>query len=467
MSSDIQWPGVSDSKSSELLMATSQLAKRYENILASLPVVVGKLSLDRKSLIYINQACETITGYTQTELFADIGLFFRSIHPDDIDQFNANFDLLQSQENAPFNIRFFHKDGGIRELSGAMNLLRNPEGTVYSYSGYIIDVTQQRIAERGFHEKAEEIKDLLESITDAFFAADKNWRITYANKAAEKLYKVRREEIINKSVSEVFPKVPGSTFFDGYEKVVREKIPVTTEGISPTSGRWVQSFAYPTSKGMAVLFKDVTEQRKLVEEVNRNAQNLYALINNTQDFIWSVDCELNLLYINESCRNATKAEFGILLAQGTHMLQAAFGTAFIADRKSHYTRALAGEAFMVTDEQQVKDGMLYRETSFTPITDNSGNVIGVSCFSRNITDQKKQLLEIQKQNARMKEIAWIQSHKIRSPLATILGLAGLLNLDNTTSPENEMLIKGIVEKALELDSMVKEIVNITESGNWN
>ena len=467
LATDIDKSLVSESKNAELLAATRQLANRYENILSSLPVMVGKLSLDRHTLLYINNACELVTGYSVAELLADSGLFFRSIHPDDLPGFNAAFDLLNTHKSVPCNIRFTRKDGDTRELTGAINMLENPEGTKYSYGGFLIDVTMQRKIERDFHDKAKEIEDILESMTDAFFAADKNWILTYANSAAERLYGVKRENILHKSVREVFPKVPGSIFFDEYMRAVRDNVPVTIEGLSPTSGRWVQSFAYPTSNGIAVLFKDITEKKMLAEEINKNSQNLYALINNTQDFIWSVDHDLNLVYVNDACMNATKNEFNIVLKPGSHMLRSEFGEAFIASRKIYYSRALNGEAFTVTDEQKVKDGMLYRETSFTPIKDSTGAIIGVSCFSRNVTDQRKHLLEIQEQNERLKEIAWIQSHKIRAPLATILGLASLLNTKNITSSDNEKIIKGVAEKATELDNMVKEIVSITETGSGN
>jgi len=452
-----------ESKNTELLAATQQLVKRYENILSSLPVMVCKLSLDRHTPIYLNKACELITGYTISELLADSSMFFRSIHPDDLTSFNEAFDLLNDQESAPFNFRFIHKNGSTRELSGAIKLLKDMEGSLYSYSGYLIDITLQRKIERDFHEKAKEIEDLLESITDAFFAADKDWIITYANCAAERLYGLKRENIIGRSAWEVFPNVPGTIFYDEYVRSVSENVPVTVVGLSPTSGRWVQSSAYPTSNGIAVLFKDITEQKRLAEEINKNAQNIYALINNTQDFIWSVDHDLKVIYINDSCMNATKQEFNITFSPGSYILPAELGEAFITARKAYYSRALKGEAFTVTDDQVLKDGVLYRETSFNPIKDSTGTIIGVSCFSRNVTDQRKHLLEIEKQNERMKEIAWIQSHKIRGPLATIMGLADLLDAQGITGIDNKIIIKGMAEKAKELDNMVKEIVNISES----
>ena len=91
---------------------------------------------------------------------------------------------MNTHESVPCNIRFTHKDGDTRELTGVINLLKNTEGSVYSYGGFLIDVTMQRKIERDFHNKAKEIEDLLESMTDAFFAADKNWILTYANRAA-------------------------------------------------------------------------------------------------------------------------------------------------------------------------------------------------------------------------------------------------------------------------------------------
>ncbi len=68
---------------------------------------------------------------------------------------------------------------------------------------------------------------------------------------------------------------------------------------------------------------------------------------------------------------------------------------------------------------------------------------------------------ITKQNKLLKEIAWIQSHLVRAPLARIMGLSNLLldeDEDDNNSNKNQ-IINYIVDSANELDIIIKDIVD--------
>lgn len=69
---------------------------------------------------------------------------------------------------------------------------------------------------------------------------------------------------------------------------------------------------------------------------------------------------------------------------------------------------------------------------------------------------------ISKQNEQLKEIAWIQSHEVRSHVATILGLADLLKPEKATDTENKEAIDGIKKASIELDNVIRKINKLTE-----
>ena len=62
-----------------------------------------------------------------------------------------------------------------------------------------------------------------------------------------------------------------------------------------------------------------------------------------------------------------------------------------------------------------------------------------------------------KQNEQLREIAWIQSHKVRSPVATILGLIPLLKYNDKTDNENKLILEGIKTASINLDTIIREI----------
>jgi PAS domain S-box-containing protein len=93
--------------------------------------------------------------------------------------------------------------------------------------------------------------------------------------------------------------------------------------------------------------------------------------------------------------------------------------------------------------------------------DNEGNATGLNGIVHDITDFKENVMQLKEQNRQLKEIAWIQSHRVRGPLATILGLAELLKED-LVSAEVPLVIQGILDSSKKLDTVIREIVGKTE-----
>lgn len=65
------------------------------------------------------------------------------------------------------------------------------------------------------------------------------------------------------------------------------------------------------------------------------------------------------------------------------------------------------------------------------------------------------------QNEKLTEIAFLQSHQVRRPIASILGLISLFKFDNPGDPLNSELLSRVKTSAMELDNVIHEIVKKT------
>src|SRR6185312_14662480 len=110
-----------------------------------------------------------------------------------------------------------------------------------------------------------ERRALAESITDAFFALDRDWRFIYVNQRALDYYGKRSEELLGRSIWDVFPVAAGTMLHEQYEKALRTQCSAAFETKSVLTDRWVDIRAYPTGQGLAVYFRDVSD-RKLAEQ---------------------------------------------------------------------------------------------------------------------------------------------------------------------------------------------------------
>jgi len=92
------------------------------------------------------------------------------------------------------------------------------------------------------------------------------------------------------------------------------------------------------------------------------------------------------------------------------------------------------------------------------VFDEAGNPVRIIGSMQDISERVRALRAIEAQNAQLREISWIQSHKVRSPLARILGLVSLIDHsknDLMTVAEVVPLLKSSAEQ---LDQILKEIL---------
>lgn len=100
--------------------------------------------------------------------------------------------------------------------------------------------------------------------------------------------------------------------------------------------------------------------------------------------------------------------------------------------------------------------------SNAPIADETGKVTHWISIQRDITQNKMHLREIEEQNKKFKEIAWIQSHLVRAPLARVMGLVDLLKNFEPGDDKEELLLH-LENSAKELDAIIINIADKTPS----
>jgi signal transduction histidine kinase len=86
-------------------------------------------------------------------------------------------------------------------------------------------------------------------------------------------------------------------------------------------------------------------------------------------------------------------------------------------------------------------------------------ITGVNVNMRDVTKSVQAKVELEHQNIQLKEIARINSHEIRRPLANILGLIEMLgHYQDDLSSDLKDLIQLLHQSSSELDAVVKKIV---------
>ena len=141
------------------------------------------------------------------------------------------------------------------------------DGTIQGVLVVCQETTSRVLAEAEARQVGERLSTVLESISDAFFTLDAEWRFTFVNSEAERLVERTRAELLGKVVWDVFPEAADSTFHTEYRRAVDEGVTVRFEEYFAPLQRWFAVNAYPSGEGLAVYFQDVTERRQATESL--------------------------------------------------------------------------------------------------------------------------------------------------------------------------------------------------------
>jgi PAS domain S-box-containing protein len=146
--------------------------------------------------------------------------------------------------------------------------------------------------------------------------------------------------------------------------------------------------------------------RNLAEQSLRESEaNLSAIIENTSDLVYSLDNELRFITFNKLFKDTMKVVYDFDVKQGDYSLDllATLDPAVAAKWKDNYAKALAGETLQFVNEYDFNDTKVYLSYSINPIRE-TGKVIGLSCFSRDITRQKLDEEALKKSEASLRTI---------------------------------------------------------------
>ncbi|MBU8894705.1 PAS domain-containing protein [Corallococcus sp. M34] len=101
----------------------------------------------------------------------------------------------------------------------------------------------------------------MDRVTDAFFAVDRDWRLTYINRHAERLMRRSRESLLGRVLWTEFPELVGGAFERSYRRALAEQRTLVFEEFHPTLDSWFEVRAYPSEEGLSVFFRDIGERK--------------------------------------------------------------------------------------------------------------------------------------------------------------------------------------------------------------
>lgn len=119
---------------------------------------------------------------------------------------------------------------------------------------------------------------MLELTSDGVFVLDRDWRFTYVNAAAGRLVDRGPAELLGLSLWDEFPDAVGSDIEVGYRKAISTRSPVTIDTYYAPLDMYYEIRAFPDENGLAIFFRDVSDERRLGAHREAHAQLTRAIL---------------------------------------------------------------------------------------------------------------------------------------------------------------------------------------------
>ncbi|MBW4595346.1 MAG: PAS domain S-box protein [Brasilonema angustatum HA4187-MV1] len=206
-----------------------------------------------------------------------IELFIDAIHEEDRDSVSAAINQAMSSGKgyaAQYRVRTV--SGGERWLSACGRVEYDAAGNPVSFPGALVDITYLKLAEDALRGSEERYRTLFESIDDGFciieMLFDENntpidYRFLQTNPAFEK--QTGLIQAVGKTARQLIPNLEAH-WYEIYGKVALSGESIRFENGSEVMNRWFEVYAcrvgQPNSCKVAILFKDITERKRIEAE---------------------------------------------------------------------------------------------------------------------------------------------------------------------------------------------------------
>ncbi|MFC7203493.1 PAS domain S-box protein [Haloferax namakaokahaiae] len=196
-------------------------------------------------------------------------------------------------------------DGQHRWLSVSAAPLTYDTGDVERVVVATKDIThlkeQSRRLERQRDDLEAELDEVLERVDDAFCALDEEFRFTYANQRAAELLQVHTGELLGECIWDLYPDATETPVWNGLREAMETQATTEFEVYGEELEAWLQASVYPSETGLSVYFRDITDRKLRVRELERYE----TIFETVDDGIYVVDTDGYLTMANEGYAELT------------------------------------------------------------------------------------------------------------------------------------------------------------------
>ncbi|TMW70437.1 PAS domain-containing sensor histidine kinase [Alteribacter natronophilus] len=234
---------------------------------------------------------------------------------------------------------------------------------------------------------------ILDGLSDAILALDRNFTVVYANKAACRHLLTDKEDLIGENLWKLYPEVVGTRVYEAYEKALMKNVPVEVEyEYFPAFKTWFNIRVYPSETGLTAIFRDVTQRQLALLAVEESYRTLF---DEHPDAVCSIDLDGRYIAVNQAFEKMFETSESRLMGREFKSLLPKK-----AGEEAERLFSLARDGKPVTmefDLSAMRDRLFYVQCTALPIIVDT-EIIGAYGIVKDITTEKQKTFELRRMN---------------------------------------------------------------------
>ncbi|CAM4254342.1 PAS domain S-box protein [Zobellia nedashkovskayae] len=462
---------ITKQKENEIINDHSE--KRFKGLVQNGSDLIVILDIDA-NYHYCSPTSLKVLGIPPEEFIGKNALQY--IHIDDHEIIKES--ILRLEAETQFTLRpyrFKHRDGSWRWLETVVtNLMDNPAiGGIVANSK---DVTERVITEEKLKKSEDYYRLLYDSQTNYVVRTNMDGNYTYVNKKfVEEFGWLHPEgEILGKNCLTSIIDYHHQKTHDVVGQCIEEPGKVFKIEIDKPSknGKIVTTLwdfvcildkeGVPTE--LQCIGLDITARVKSQKALEESEQRYSDIFHLSPQPMWVYDTKtLKFLDVNKAAMKHYGYSYDEFLDMDLRDIRPESEIPKLEEPSNHIQQK--GESYYHGEYiHKKKNGKEIIVEIHTNILSYKGKLVKVA-LATDITESYKHTQAIEQQNKKLRKIAWTQSHRVRAPLTSIMGLVDLLNAHDQTADEKEQVLKYIMNSAMELDAVIRKIVSTTQKND--
>ena len=287
------------------------------------------------------------------------------------------------------------------------------------------DITQRRRIEKSLIESEARFHRIFDNMLEGCQIIGFDWHYLYVNESIARHSRVTREQLLGRTMMEVFPGLEHTDIFAVLDRCMRERTSVRQEtrfDYPDAAHAWFQVSVQPAPEGIFILSIDITERKRVETALRENDERFRQIAESLPQLIWTAGADGVCDFLSRQWEQYAGASTDLLAGLGwMECVHPDDRTRLLAEWDAAVRSATEFRAEFRL--KRYDDTYRWFDTRATPLRDAQGHV--VKWFGSNIDiDDHRRTQELQLRTQKMEALGTLAggiAHDFNNILLAIRG----------------------------------------------